>query len=280
MIKRLIAQPWLRRPAALTALSAVALVGLLSGGYTVARAVSGSPAASTSDGSTSGGGSDGGSNVAGKVNTTDGRTVYAIKLKIVQTASETVDPLNAAVAVNDGCTDCTTVAIAFEGVVVIGSPDSFTPTNLALAYNQDCSGCVAFADAYQQVVQVSTRVRITGEGRRKVAAIRQDLNSLRTSDLSYEQIRDRVAAAHQAFADVLRNEIVPVGNVKEPAPTDAADISDAPSGTGGGSPAPAPSEVSSASPEPSGSADASSAPEASTDPSPAPSSTATATPSP
>lgn len=40
-------------------------------------------------------------NVAAAVNTTDGRTVYAISLKIVQTNASTVDATNAAVADHD-----------------------------------------------------------------------------------------------------------------------------------------------------------------------------------
>jgi putative peptide zinc metalloprotease protein len=204
------------------------LAALLSGGLVVAHAVDGaiSPDASASPAA----GGNGDDNVAAGVNTTDGRTVYAIKLKIVQVAGDTVDAANAAAAVNAGCTDCATVAIAFEGVLVAGSPSDFEPNNLALAMNVNCSGCTAFADAYQQVVQRSTRVRITGEGRRKVAAVRQDLESLRTSDLSLEQIVARVKADEQAFADVLLNDCVPIGHVTEPPPSGAPDVSDSPAG--------------------------------------------------
>jgi putative peptide zinc metalloprotease protein len=211
---------WLRRPAMVATLAALLLTALLSGGLVVAHAVSGTPSAEASPAPAG----NGGTNVAGAVNTTSGKTVYAIRLKIVQTTADTVSPTNAAVAVNSGCTGCTTVAVAFEGVVVVGSPSTFTPTNLALAYNVNCSGCTAFADAYQQVVQTSTRVRITKEGRRQIAAIRKDLKSLKKADLSIDQIRARVAADEKAFAAVLRTELVPVGHVKEPAPADAGRV--------------------------------------------------------
>jgi putative peptide zinc metalloprotease protein len=260
----------MRRPVAVVAFAAVALAALLSGGLVVARAVDGAPAAS-STASPSGSGSNGGNNVAAKVNTKDGKTVYAIKLKIVQVKGETVDATNAAVAVNSGCTDCSTVAIAFEGVVVVGSPDTFAPTNLALAYNVDCSGCTAFADAYQQVVQTSTRVRITKQGRREIARIRQDLKDLKHADLTLEQIRARVAADEQAFAAVLRNEMVPVGNVKDPAPADGQDVSDTPEASpaaqpSGSSAEPSASGTPAATPSESASAEAS--PSASASPSP------------
>jgi hypothetical protein len=227
VISRETFNPWLRRPLILAVFAVVALAALLSGGLVVARAVDGAPAAD-STASPSPAGSNGDNNVAAGVNTKDGKTVYAIKLKIVQTTSDTVDATNAAVAVNSGCTDCATFAIAFEGVIVVGSPSTFTPTNLALAYNQDCSGCTAFADAYQQVVQTSTRVRVSKQGRKQIAAIRKDLNDLKHSTLTFDEIRARVAADEQAFADVLRNDLVPVGHIKDPAPSDAPDVSDNP----------------------------------------------------
>jgi hypothetical protein len=228
VISRETLNPWLRRPLVLAVLAVVALAALLSGGLVVARAVDGAPAADSTASPSPAGGSNGDNNVAAGVNTKDGKTIYAIKLKIVQTTSDAVDATNAAVAVNSGCTDCATFAIAFEGVIVVGSPSTFTPTNLALAYNQDCSGCTAFADAYQQVVQTSTRVRVSKQGRKQIAAIRKDLSDLKHSDLSFDEIRARVAADEQAFADVLRSDLVPVGHVTEPAPSDAPDVSDNP----------------------------------------------------
>ncbi|MCW2570638.1 MAG: hypothetical protein JWO88_696 [Frankiales bacterium] len=278
MISRASFSPWMRRPVAVMGFSVIALAALLSGGLVVAHAVDGTTVADTTS-STPTSGSNGTDNVAAGVNTTDGRTVYAIKLKIVQTSSNTVDASNTAAAVNAGCTDCTTVAIAFEGVLVVGSPSTFTPDNLALALNVDCSGCTAFADAYQQVVQSSTRVRITGAGRRQIAAIRRDLESLRTAGLPIGDVVARVKADEQAFAAVLLNDCVPVGHVKEPAPAGATDVSDNPDAAGasaapsasspGGSSAPAPS----AAPSPSDVSDTNSpSPDASPSPVPSPTS--------
>jgi putative peptide zinc metalloprotease protein len=278
----------MRRPLVLIAFAAVALAALLSGGLVVAHAVDGiaSPDA-TATTSTGGNGDD---NVAVGVNTKDGKTVYALRLKIVQVTGDTVDAGNAAVAVNSGCHDCSTVAVAFEGVIVVGSPTDFEPTNLALAMNENCSGCTAFADAYQQVVQTSTRVRVTKEGRRQIASIRRDLNDLKHSDLTLDQIRDRVAADEQAFAAVLRTQLTPVGHVTEPASQGAPDVSDSPDAAAAEpSASSAPTDASS-SPTSDGTTSNSTAPDAmpspeSTSPTPAPApSTAepspTATPSP
>ena len=220
--------PWLRRPVVVVALCAVVLCALLSGGLVVARAMDGTPSTDTTATASPAAGTSGNgdANVASAVNTKDGKTVYAIRLKIVQTSADTVDSTNVAAAVAS-CNDCTTVAIAFEGVLVSGDPSTVDPTNLALAYNVNCSGCTTVAEAYQAVVQSSTRVRITGAGRREIAAVRRELNALRKQDLTYDEIVARVAALEARFAAVLQNEVVPVGRHHEPAPADGKDVSDA-----------------------------------------------------
>ncbi len=162
--------------------------------------------------STPGAGTD---NAAVAVNTKDGKTVVAISLKIVQTSAPVVDPTNAAVAVAS-CSDCETVAIALEGVLVAGSPTTFDPNNVALAINSECSNCQTLASAYQDVVQNDTRVRITGAGRREIASVRHDLESLRNSGLDIVAIQQRVNADAGRFLAVLQNEVVPTG---KPAPS-------------------------------------------------------------
>ena len=263
-----------RRPVVLAGATTAALVVLLASGLLVARAVDGvtAPAADASPSPAAGGNGD--TNAAVAQNTTAGRTVYAIRLKIVQTANDTVDATNAAIAVAS-CSDCTTVAIAFEGVLVAGSPSDFQPTNLAIAYNQSCYNCTTFADAYQQVVQSSTRVRITGAGRRQIAAIRHDLETLRTSNLTLDEIIARVKADEQAFADVLLNDCVPVGHVTTPPDPTAPDVSDSPAATGYLPATASPGATASSSPSESPSSSASPSP-TSADPTPSPS----ATPSP
>jgi putative peptide zinc metalloprotease protein len=160
-------------------------------------------------------------NVAVAVNTTDGRTVYAISLKIVQTDAETIDAANAAVAVAS-CADCQTVAIALEGVLVIGDPTNFEPTNIALAINSGCTSCQTLASAYQHIVQNDTRVRISGEGRREIAAVRAGLQSLRPSGLDIFAIQAAVDEYAARLVHVLNNEVYPIGRPPAPSTTTTA----------------------------------------------------------
>lgn len=136
----------------------------------------------------------------------------------MRTDADTVDATNAAVAVAS-CNDCQTVAIAIEGVLVMGDPSTFDPTNLALAINSDCNNCQTLATAYQDVVQYDTKVRITGAGRKQIADIRKDLDSLRNSGLDIVAIQQRVNEDAGKFLDVLRNEVVPIGKGAKDATT-------------------------------------------------------------
>lgn len=274
MLARSSLTPWLRRPAVVVVLCALALAALLSGGLLAARAVDGVPAADSTAAAPTGGTGNGDNNVAGAVNTKDGKTVYAIRIKLVQTSADTVDATNVAAAVAS-CSDCTTVAIAFEGILVTGSPSTFDPTNLALAYNVNCTGCTTVAEAYQEVVQSSTRVRITGAGRREIAAIRRELDALKKQDLTYDEIAARVEALEDRFAAVLHNDVVPVGHDHTRPSADAVDVSDA-GPAAGATTAPA----SSASPDASGSADpvATSTPSDGASPTDSPSETPTSSP--
>jgi hypothetical protein len=158
------------------------------------------------------------------VNHGDDRYRYALTLKIVHTYSDVVDPQNAAVAVAADCTDCQTVAISLEGILVYGDPTVFAPENLALAYNENCTNCQTLAAAYQEEVQTDGRVRITGAGRQEIAAIRRDLESIRTAGLTLYEIDAKVNEDAARLLTVLQTETKPVGRP-------AASGSAAPNGT-------------------------------------------------
>lgn len=145
------------------------------------------------------------------VNHGDDRYRYALAFRIVQVSGDVVDAQNAAVAVAANCSDCTTVAVSLEGILVYGDPSVFTPENLALAYNENCTDCATLAAAYQEEAQYSSRMRITGAGRQEIAAIRLDLESIRHENLSLAEIDQRVNTDAGRLLDVLRNDMTPVG---------------------------------------------------------------------
>lgn len=221
MIARPALSAWIRRPVAVAVLCALLLAALLSGGLVVARAVDGTPVAD-STASTAPDGGNGDDNVAVAVNRTDGRDAYALRLKVVITNDERVDAGNAAVAVSS-CSDCRTVAVALEGVLLTGNPEVVSPQNIALAINQGCSGCETLAAAYQTVISTGGRVRMTGAGRAAIGNLRRQLNTLRTRDLPFAELVAEIDRIADEFAAVLRTGVVPIGRPSSPSPSAAAD---------------------------------------------------------
>jgi putative peptide zinc metalloprotease protein len=96
-----------------------------------------------------------GDNQALAVNTTNGSTKYEVALALVWvTNGGPVDERNTAYAAAS-CTNCQTVAVAFQAVFVIGYAQVVTPVNEAVAVNYHCKSCVTGALAVQLVVTLS-----------------------------------------------------------------------------------------------------------------------------
>jgi putative peptide zinc metalloprotease protein len=91
-----------------------------------------------------------GDNQALAVNTEDGSTVYDVAFALVWAEDEPADNVNSAYALAS-CTGCTTVAVAFQVVLVLGQSD-VVPQNLAAAVNYSCMDCVTGALAQQLVL--------------------------------------------------------------------------------------------------------------------------------
>jgi putative peptide zinc metalloprotease protein len=147
-------------------------------------------------------------NVAIAVNTKDGATVFKVAFAIRHVMNDVVDETNAAVAYNS-CTDCASVAIAFELVLIEGSPHVVEPQNIAIAFNENCETCVAVAEAYQFVLGGGTGpLHFDSDGNRILAEIRKELHSLRKEDLTIEQLQARLDAIAARIQDVLAHHLV------------------------------------------------------------------------
>ena len=95
-----------------------------------------------------------GDNQALAVNTTDESVTYEVAIAMVwATGEDPVLNVNEAYAFAS-CSDCVTVAVAFQVVVIVGSADVVVPQNLSAAVNYDCFECITAAIASQLVVTV------------------------------------------------------------------------------------------------------------------------------
>ena len=99
---------------------------------------------------------DPGDNQAFAVNTTDGSVTYDVAIAMVWVTGEhPVLNTNEAYAFAS-CTDCVTVSVAFQVVVIVGSADVIVPQNLSAALNYECFRCITAAIANQLVVTVES----------------------------------------------------------------------------------------------------------------------------
>jgi len=97
-----------------------------------------------------------GDNQALAVNTTDNSASYDVAIAMVWVTDE-----DAVLNVNEAyafasCSDCVTVSVAFQVVVIVGSANVVVPQNLSAAVNYECFECITAAIASQLVVTVDS----------------------------------------------------------------------------------------------------------------------------
>lgn len=206
-----------------------------------------------------------GDTTAVAINTKDGFEVFRLAFQVRRATQDVVDTGNAAVAYAS-CTDCQTIALAIQ-VVLISGYDSGTvaPENLALTINESCSLCDTLASAYQFVLTAEGNLRFTAEGNQALAEIRKALLDLRDSGLTGAEIQAEVDALMEQLADVLANELVvagpPVTETASPSPSAVPPSSEPPV-----SPSVSPTAEPSESPSPSSSESPTAEPTASVTP--------------
>jgi putative peptide zinc metalloprotease protein len=188
------------------------------------------PAAADDHGPTRGGNKD---NSAVAINTKDGSSLFRFAFNIVKVTSNTVDSTNAAIAYAS-CTQCQTVAIAIQFVIVEGSPEVFTPENVAVAVNERCSMCDTLASAYQFVIQTPGPVRLTWEGRKQMWALTREIKALADSGLTGPEMQIKVNDIATRMHEVMKAELVPVhddDDDREDERLDSTTTSEAPTST-------------------------------------------------
>jgi len=140
------------------------------------------------------------------VNTTDGSSVFKLAFSLVKVVGDTADQTNTAIAYSS-CDACQTVAISIQILLVRADLTTFAPMNQAIAINQDCTSCDTLASAYQFAVGVGDKLKFTGEGHRRLEDIRHQLRDLRDSGLSGAEIQARVGGLMTELGDVLRTDV-------------------------------------------------------------------------
>ncbi len=192
-----------------------------------------------------------GGNQALAVNTTPGTAAYDVAVAMVWvTGDDPVLNTNEAYAFAK-CSDCVTVAVAFQVVVIVGEANVVVPQNLSAAVNYDCFECITAAIASQLVVTVDALP--SAEKQVALADVWSDLSAFAASipTLPLADVITRLEDYKQQIATILG-----VGALPGASPSPGGSASPSPGASG--SPAASGSTYASAAPSdsPSPSADA------------------------
>jgi hypothetical protein len=147
-------------------------------------------------------------NVASAITEQDESRVFDLAWAVSRQHGDAgVDHLNSATA-RARCIRCGATAIAFQIVLVSGSPTTVVPRNTAEAINVECTACVTVAEARQFVRVVPAPVRFTGAGSAVLADVREQLRALESQNLGVDELHQAVETQEARVLDVLRNELV------------------------------------------------------------------------
>jgi hypothetical protein len=171
-------------------------------------------------------------NIAIATNHDDGSVVFEFAFSVRRDSDGIVDEANIAAALAS-CTDCTTVAVAFQAVLATRDVDLLVPINAAVATNDQCVGCFTYASATQLVFGFDGSVRITGQGRHRLHAVERFLRYLQdhAAELTPGQIVGAINAAKAEFTSIMTEDVVEVGRAHRPAAEPATSAPAAPPST-------------------------------------------------
>jgi putative peptide zinc metalloprotease protein len=183
-----------------------------------------------------------GDNQALAANTTNGTAEYDVSISMVW-----VPPGEAATNTNEAyafasCSDCASVAIAFQVVLVLGDNHVAAPENIAAAVNSDCVNCLTYALAKQLFVTLDGPLSSGSQAQldavwAQVAAYADQIESVPLSEIadhldSFEhQILAIIEADQPGTVPVPSSSATAAASSRTPSPTDATSATDGPSAT-------------------------------------------------
>jgi putative peptide zinc metalloprotease protein len=141
-----------------------------------------------------------GDNQALAVNTTDGSMVYDVAFALVWADGDEVLNVNEAHAYAS-CSNCVTVSVAFQVVLIMDDAQVVVPQNLAVAANYQCYRCITAALASQLVLSVQDtpgeeQLLALGEVWDRLSQFGQAITTYSLSEISaqLETFKDEIVA--------------------------------------------------------------------------------------
>ncbi len=157
----------------------------------------------------------GGGNLNNEVvvrNTVDGHFANRAGFGIARVTGDVAENQNAAAATSS-CTDCRTVAVAVQ-IVLIQRTDAsvISPRNIAIALNVGCQRCDTFAAAYQYVVTTDGLVRFTPGAQQRLAELQGQIRTLAATDgVPFPELEAQIDALVEQMWAIVDEDLVQIG---------------------------------------------------------------------
>lgn len=149
-------------------------------------------------------------NVVVAQNTIDAFELVRSRTRLASDQGSAVAAENLALA-SSSCTDCRTVAVAVQVVLVDGAATHFHPANAAVASNAGCTGCETLAYARQDVVRVDRALAVRASTVTQVQAFGDAIDAVAASGASLDDIPGQIDALVDQMVALLLDEAARAG---------------------------------------------------------------------
>lgn len=153
--------------------------------------------------------------------TVPGTHLASSSLDLVFAPGGRVHATNFAVA-HSTCDGCRSVAASIQVVVARDKGVSVDAGNAALALNEGCTSCESLADAHQVLLLVGPRTTLAGWVHHTVQDLRAELADLVASDLPLAELRVRIDALADRLQDAAQSALTEHGSSRASARADLA----------------------------------------------------------
>jgi hypothetical protein len=165
----------------------------------IGQALGGSPATAQTGG--------GANNVVQVISTTEEPFRFRAGIQVAPYGGDSAQSTNLARADARNCTGCRSQAAALQAVFLTSGPSTVQVTNAAVATNTNCTSCVSYAYAYQYVITTSGPVSLSAEGKRRVASISREADTLVAQQLPLDELNARLQELAAQLRSVVDSEL-------------------------------------------------------------------------
>jgi len=115
------------------------------------------------------------------------------------------------------CTDCRTVAVAVQVVVLEGPVTDFRPANAAVAVNDSCLRCQTYAYGHQVVLSAGRMVELSADAEQRVDQLDHQMDQVAASSEGFDQMTSDLDQLTAQLVSAVQDGIRGAGNGAEAA---------------------------------------------------------------